>query len=120
MSTTFRYSIHHLKRDNQRVQFQNKQIVETFESNGKTAMITYNLGADGNYISKADRKNAGLHILRRSTKRAGVANGSTSSGKFIVQLPFPQLSKQAAETDTFQEFPTSLMSIRKLQMMATY
>ena len=73
----------------------------------------YDSGANGNYISKTDRKKAGLPILRRSTKRIGIANGSTSSGKFVTQLPFPQLSKQAAETDTFKEFPMSLVSVGK-------
>ena len=73
----------------------------------------YDSGADGNYISKADRKKAGLPILRHSTKRVGIANGGTSSGKFVTKLSFPQLSKKAAEADTFQDFPTSLMSVGK-------
>ena len=31
----------------------------------------------------------------------------------MTKLPFPQLSKKAAEADTFDEFKTSLMSIGK-------
>ena len=73
----------------------------------------FNSGSDGKYISKADRKKAGLPILQQSTKYVGVTNGSTSSGKFVTQLPFPPLSKQATEAYTFQEFPTSLMSAGK-------
>ena len=77
-------------------------------------MITYNLVADGNYVSKVGRKKVGLHILRQSTTRVGIVNGCTSSGKFVTQFPFLQLSKQAAETDIFQEFPTSSTSAGKI------
>ncbi len=54
--------------------------------------ITYNLGADGHYLSKDDRKEAGLPILCKSTKRVQVANGKTSEATNVTQLPFPQLS----------------------------
>ena len=67
-------------------------------------MITYDSGADSNYISEQDRIIAGLPILRKSTKRVEVANGGTSNGKFVTSLPFAQLSKQAAEADTFTDF----------------
>ena len=39
--------------------------------------LTYDSGADDNYVSKKDRKDAGLPILRKSTKRVSVANGDT-------------------------------------------
>ena len=45
--------------------------------------------------------------------RRHLTNGSTSSGTFVTQQPFPKLSKQLAEAETFQEFPTSLISVRK-------
>jgi len=70
-------------------------------------------GADGHYISEKDRKTVGLPILRISAKKVGTANGSTCKGKYVTALPFPQLSTTAAEADTFNDFPTSLMSIGK-------
>ena len=77
-------------------------------------MVTYDSGADGHYISEKDRRNAGLPILRPSTPRVGVANEGTSTAKYITQLPIQQLSAQAMEADTFQDFPTSLMSVGKM------
>ena len=56
----------------------------------------------------------GLPILRISSKQVGVENGGTSSGKYVTQLPFQQLSRKAAEADTFDDFPTSLLSVGKL------
>ena len=55
----------------------------------------------------------GLPILRMSSKRVGVENGGGSSGKYVTRLPFPQLPKKAAETDTLDYFPTSLISVGK-------
>ena len=50
------HAIRHLKQDNKRVWFKKKQTVATLWDNNKTVMTTYNLGADGKYVSKADRK----------------------------------------------------------------
>ena len=74
-------------------------------------MVTYVSGADGHYISEADRIQAKLPILQQSTKHVGVANGRISAGKYVTKLPFNQLSAKAAQADTFQEFPKSLMSV---------
>jgi hypothetical protein len=76
-------------------------------------MVTYNSGANGHYISKKDRRNTGLPILQPSTRKVEVANGGTSNTKYVTQLPFQQLSAQAMQADTFQDFPTSLMSVGK-------
>ena len=76
-------------------------------------LITYNSGADGHYISKEDRKRAQMPILQASTKQVRVANGNTSSAKHVTNLPFPQLSTKATQADTFEQFPTSLMSVGK-------
>ena len=76
-------------------------------------MVTYNSGADGHYISGADRKQAKLPILWKPTKHVGVANGGVIAGKYVPKLPFEQLSKKAAQADTFQDFPTSLISVGK-------
>jgi len=74
-------------------------------------MVTYDSGAGGHYISEKDRKRLGLPILRISAKKVGVANGSMCKGQYVAALPFPQLSTKAAEADTFNNFPTSLMSV---------
>jgi hypothetical protein len=71
------------------------------------------LGADGHYISKNGRRKAGLPIIQKSTRRVGVANGGVSQAKFFMQLPFKDLSAKAKQADTFQDFPSSLMSIGK-------
>jgi hypothetical protein len=76
-------------------------------------MLTYNSGADGHYISKNDQCKAGLPILRPSTRRVGVAYGGTSNTKYVTQLPFQKLSAQSRQAVTFQDFPTSLMSVGK-------
>ena len=75
--------------------------------------ITYDSGADDNYVSEKDRMAAGMPILRKSTKRVSVANGDTCTASNVTRLPFPQLSERASRADTFNEFPTSLMSVGK-------
>ncbi len=77
-------------------------------------MVMYDSGADGHYISEQDQAKAGLPIIRPSSKQVAVANGATSRGKNVTQLPFPTLSAQARTADTFCEFPTSLMSVGKV------
>ncbi len=76
-------------------------------------MMTYDSGADGHYISEEDRCKAGLPIIQKSTRWVGVANGGVSQAKFVTQLPFKDLSAQAMQADTFQDFPSSLMSVGK-------
>ena len=70
--------------------------VQRFDVGEEPVMITYNFGADGNYVSKEDRERLGMPILRQSKMRVGIANGGASKGKFFTRLPFPQLSKKAA------------------------
>jgi hypothetical protein len=76
-------------------------------------MLAYDSGANGQYISKHDQCKAGLPILRPSTWQAGVTNGGTSNAKYLTQLPFRKLSARLRQADTFQDFPTSLMSVGK-------
>jgi hypothetical protein len=76
-------------------------------------MLTYDSGANGHYISKHAQCKAGLPILRPSTWQVGVANGGTNNAKYVTQLPFQKLSAQLRQADTFQGFPTSLMSMGK-------
>ena len=76
-------------------------------------MITYDSGAENHYMSETKRIGLGLPILKPSQKRLAAANGGTSSGKYVTRLPFPQLSTAAAEADTFEEFPSLLMSVGK-------
>jgi hypothetical protein len=73
-------------------------------------MITYNSGSNSNYLSKKD---CGKAILQPSTHMVGVANGGTSQAQHVTRLPFYKLSVQARQADTFQDFPTLLMSIGK-------
>ncbi len=76
-------------------------------------MLTYDSGTNGHYISKHNERKAGLPILRPSTRRVGVVNGGTSKAKYVTQLGFCKLSAQSMQADTFQDFPTSLMSMGK-------
>jgi hypothetical protein len=42
-----------------------------------------------------------------------MANGGVSQAKFVTQLPFKALSARVTQADTFQDFPSSLMSVGK-------
>jgi hypothetical protein len=42
-----------------------------------------------------------------------VANGGVSQARFVTQLPFKDLSAKAKQANTFQDFPSSLMSVGK-------
>ena len=65
-------------------------------------MLTYNTGKDGHNLSKKDRKQLGLPILRVSAKKVGVANGGACNGNYVTTLPFLQLSNRVAKSDTFE------------------
>ena len=77
-------------------------------------MLTYDSGADVHYLRKKDRKQLGLPILCVSAKKVGVANDGACNGKYVTTLPFLELFNRAAEADTFEQFPTSLMSVGKI------
>jgi hypothetical protein len=87
--------------------------VRLYKDHKKPLIITYNSGSDGNYLSKKDHVKAGLPILRPSTHIVGVANGGTSQAQHITRLPFHKLSARARQADTFENFPTLLMSVGK-------
>eukprot|EP00804_Cyclotella_cryptica_P018785 CCRYP_007256-RA/>CCRYP_007256-RA protein AED:0.35 eAED:0.35 QI:0/0/0/1/0/0/4/0/286 len=77
-------------------------------------MVTYDSGANGHYLRETDRRAAGrLPILEPSAKRVRVAHGSTSHGTHVSRLPFPNLSTQASDADSFTDFAHSLMSVGK-------
>ena len=65
MGTTFIKAIQHLKYANQHVQFNTNNKITTFFQDDTAAMITYDSGADGHYISEKDRQKAKLPILRQ-------------------------------------------------------
>ena len=94
-----------------KVTFATKRTVREYQKEEVAAMITYDSGADGNYISEKDRIAANLPILHPYTKRVAVANGGTSTAKHETALPFAGLSAKANKADTFNDFPTSLMSV---------
>ena len=96
----FKQDIADLKTQIPKVRFQRAPRVATFHATNEATMMTYDSGADGHYCSEKDREQAGLPIIRRSTKRVGVANGGTSTGKYVTKLPFQHLSDQAADADT--------------------
>jgi hypothetical protein len=43
----------------------------------------------------------------------GVANGGKCQAQHVTRLPFHKLSSWARQADTFQDFPTLLMSLGK-------
>ncbi len=112
LSSAFNRTIKKINK-NKHVSFATHNKVHQYNSNEQPIMITYDSGADGHYISEKDRHKAGLPILRTSTRTVGVANGGTSKAKYVTQLPFRQLSAQAKQADTLQDFPSSLMSVGK-------
>jgi hypothetical protein len=77
-------------------------------------MVTYDSGANRHYISEKDWHKANLPILQTSTWKVGVANGGTSKAKYVTQLSFQQLSAQAMQAATLQNFPMALMSVGKM------
>ena len=95
------------------VRFASKVRVATFQKDDDPVMVTYNLGADGNYVSEKDFLRAGMPILQRSTRRVDVANTGTSNVKWETTLPLPHHLKEAAKADSFDKFPTLLMSVGK-------
>ncbi|KAL7481575.1 hypothetical protein ACHAW6_007280, partial [Cyclotella cf. meneghiniana] len=52
--------------------------------------------------------------LKKPHKHVGITNRSSSRAKHITQLPFKHLSTNANQADTFEDFPTSLMSVGKM------
>ena len=113
ISTAVRRATQSNKANTNRVRFASQHSIRTFHSNKASVFITYDSGADGHYISERDRIAAKLPTLKRSTKRVGVANGGSSNAKHVTQLPFYQLLTKANQADTFDDFPTSLMSVGK-------
>ena len=62
--------------------------MQRYQDHTEPIMITYDSGADGNYMTDADRKKLALPILRKSMRQVGVANGGASKGRYVTQLPF--------------------------------
>ncbi len=99
---------------NKHVSLAKQNKVHLFNSTSTPSiMLTYNSGVDGHYISEHGQCKAGLPILRPSTQQVGVTNRGTSNAKYVTQLLFQNLSAQSRQADTFQDFPTSLMSMGK-------
>ena len=97
------------------VSFASTHKVRVYQCHSAPAVLaTLDSGADGHYLSEADRRKANLPILRPSSKRVGVANGGCSTARHVTALPLPQLSPQATRADTFDDFPNSLISVGRL------
>ena len=109
MNLAFNRTFKKLNKTMWHVSFASHNSMRLFNNHTEPIMITYDSGANGNYISKRDRVKAGLPILPQSTCKVGIANGGTSQAKHVTRLPFHKLSAQAQQADTFQDFPTSLV-----------
>jgi hypothetical protein len=93
-ATTIRRTLNNLSND-RHVRFASRTQIHHYNSHATTPLITFDSGADSHYLSETDRLVAGLPILRPSSRQVGVTNGSTSTARYISQLPFPQLSPNA-------------------------
>ena len=69
IGTSLQQGLLKTSRDKHRVQFAMANSETKFDSADNAAMITYDSGADGHYISEEDRKRAGLPNLRTSQKK---------------------------------------------------
>ena len=113
LAATVRKLVHKFTNNNQQIIFRHKPTVARFHNKEEPIMITYDSGADNHYMSESDRISFKLPILRPSHKCVAVANGGMGKVKYVTRLPFPQLSTKKAEADTFEDFPSSLMSMGK-------
>jgi hypothetical protein len=56
--------------------------------------VIYYSGLDGKYTSKKEREKSGLPLLRRSTRRAGIAHEKVSTGTKVTTLSMLQLPQE--------------------------
>ena len=102
MSSAFNRTLKKLNKTTRHVSFESHNSVRLFTNHTEPIIITYDSGANCNYISKRGCVKAGLPILQRSTGKVRVANGGTSQGKHVIRLPFHKLSVQARQAGTFR------------------
>eukprot|EP00956_Cyclotella_meneghiniana_P036651 scaffold128493_cov64-Cyclotella_meneghiniana.AAC.2 len=69
-----------VSQDKTHVRFAKKAQIQEFHKSDEPIMASLDSGADNHYISEDDRKKLGLPILKKSSRRVGVANGGTSKG----------------------------------------
>ncbi len=103
-----------VSKNHSHVRFAKQALIQEFEANDIPIMASLDSGADNHCISEEDKKRLCLPILRKSSRRVGVANGGTSKGVNVTKLPFNQLSDTAVRADTFNDFPDSLISVGQL------
>jgi hypothetical protein len=103
-----------VSQDESHVRFAKQAHIQEYNIGDLPIMASLDSGADNHYISEDDRKRLKLPILRKSSRRVGVANGGTSKGVHVTQLPFKNLSAAANKADTFNDFPDSLISVGQL------
>ena len=111
IQATIKQAMRFAKADKKRVRFVSKVMTGEAQGNGATITAIYGLGADNNYLGKANRAKAHILILRKSTQKVNVANGGMSTETNVTPLPILQLSKAAAEAHTFEDYPPSLLSV---------
>ena len=112
-ATIRRAARHVLNKTSPRVGFKWTNDLIEYNINDVPSAI-YDSGADGTYVAEADREEAGLPILRNSTKRVRVANNASSEGKYETLLPFDNIPQSAREATLFEDFPHSLISVGKM------
>ena len=84
VATAARRLVQQIKRGRtKRVRFAMQPLVQNFDVGEELVMITYDSGADGNYVSEEDRARLGMPILQESKRRVGVENGGASKGIFL-------------------------------------
>ena len=69
------------------MRFASKITTAEAQNNSTIIIVTYDLGADDNYLSKSDRARAQMLIVQKSTKRVNVVNGGTSTATDVTPLP---------------------------------
>eukprot|EP00956_Cyclotella_meneghiniana_P020709 scaffold36896_cov36-Cyclotella_meneghiniana.AAC.1 len=114
LQSTIKGWARNVSQDKTHVRFAKKAQIQEFNKSDEPIMASLDSGADNHYISEEDRKKLGLPILKKSSRRVGVANGGTSKGVNVTQLPFEKLSAKAVKADTFNDFPDSLISVGQL------
>ena len=73
-----------VSQDKSHVRFAKQAHIQEYNIGDLPIMASLDSGADNHYISEEDRKRLKLPILRKSSRRVGVANGGTSKGVHVT------------------------------------
>ncbi len=84
-------TVRKIKQERQHVTFAKQHRAQIFSENQEAIKITYNLGADGNYLSEASQQQAKLSIFRQFIKRIRVSNGGINRDMNETTFHFSKL-----------------------------